>query len=394
MAKLRAGVYARPGKKGTAYQKRFMVNGKKLSVSVTIPNTDDRKLTDILRDTVYPELDRLEQEKRKKIEHGVYKTNDTITVKEYFEDVMIRKQDVGIKDNTVFNYRNVFYCNLDKLIGREKVINIDVRKAQDVFDTILRTKTQGTAERCLGLLHMVFKKAVKQRIIIYNPFDSVEKPKSKKKKTQAIETIHKALTVEQLKELAPYFKKSYQSLLIVFLFCTGLRCGEACALEWSDIDYKNNRIHINKTVSRDINGNLTISSPKTEASERDIPLTDTVKKILEKVREDNERLGYEGDRIFHNRKGGILRTIVMTQTLVFAINKHDEDGNEPIGRRTIHSTRDTWASLAIRSGMTERMVEDCLGHAKHGVGELYAQTYFDDIYAIANKMDFSYLIDP
>ena len=57
------------------------------------------------------------------------------------------------------------------------------------------------------------------------------------------------------------------------------------ALVWSDIDYKQNVIHIPKTVTYDEGGTMSLGNPKSEAGKRDIPLNDTIKGILSSQRE-------------------------------------------------------------------------------------------------------------
>ena len=60
-------------------------------------------------------------------------------------------------------------------------------------------------------------------------------------------------------------------ILFTLLFKTGLRIGEALALTWDDIDFKNKTISINKTTSI-IHGKRIINSPKTKKSIRKIQI--------------------------------------------------------------------------------------------------------------------------
>ena len=49
---------------------------------------------------------------------------------------------------------------------------------------------------------------------------------------------------------------------------------EAAALTWSDIDYKQNVIHVTKTATFNEDNTRTTGTPKSESGKRDIPLND------------------------------------------------------------------------------------------------------------------------
>ena len=59
------------------------------------------------------------------------------------------------------------------------------------------------------------------------------------------------LSIEEQHTLVSYLKKDkfkpYEPLIITLLG-TGMRIGEALGLTWSDIDFKNEQISVNKTL--------------------------------------------------------------------------------------------------------------------------------------------------
>ena len=72
-----------------------------------------------------------------------------------------------------------------------------------------------------------------------------------------------------------------------FSLCTGMRLNEITALKWQDIDYINNVIRVNKTVSWKEGGGIEETLPKSDTSNRDIPMNDTIKKNLADAENQN-----------------------------------------------------------------------------------------------------------
>lgn len=84
-------------------------------------------------------------------------------------------------------------------------------------------------------------------------------------------------------------------LQILFLFETGLRIGECTGLKWTDV--KNGRLYIRRQATNKEVKEWT----KTTNGYRDIPLTDEAKKILELVKEYNNKHGMTAEWIFQSK---------------------------------------------------------------------------------------------
>ena len=61
---------------------------------------------------------------------------------------------------------------------------------------------------------------------------------------------------------------------------TGLRRGEICGLKWQDIDFEENKLHVNRSVSVKRGGGLNIGETKTETGVRCIQLPPSVAELL------------------------------------------------------------------------------------------------------------------
>ncbi|CCY65043.1 putative uncharacterized protein [Prevotella sp. CAG:1124] len=80
---------------------------------------------------------------------------------------------------------------------------------------------------------------------------------------------------------------SFRNLGLYICLCTGMRIGEICALKWCDIDLDTRMISVNRTIERIyvVDGGLratkvVIGRPKTASSRRDIPINNSLLRIL------------------------------------------------------------------------------------------------------------------
>jgi integrase len=71
--------------------------------------------------------------------------------------------------------------------------------------------------------------------------------------------------------------------LFALLVLTGLRRGEALALQWSDVDFNKGMLRVRGTLSR-IDGHLVITEPKTARSRRFVPISQPAERLLRTIR--------------------------------------------------------------------------------------------------------------
>jgi integrase len=95
-------------------------------------------------------------------------------------------------------------------------------------------------------------------------------------------------TIDEQKRVESAAKASGFAEYIAVTLClyTGLRIGEVCGLQYSDIDFIAGTLHVKRTMQRIPNPNgdtktkITFLSPKSAASERTIPLPDFIMALL------------------------------------------------------------------------------------------------------------------
>lgn len=139
---------------------------------------------------------------------------------------------------------------------------------------------------------------------------------------------------------------------ILLALYTGMRIGELCALQWSDITEE--AIHVNKTLQRlrSEKGHtaVMISDPKSHSSNRKIPLPTFLKPYIDQFRQQE---GY----VLSNRTGSYYEPRLLQNKFRKIIK---ECGLEQVN---FHALRHTFATRCIESGFDVKSLSEILGHS-------------------------------
>ena len=214
----------------------------------------------------------------------------------------------------------------------------------------------------LSVINRIFKYAVLMDILDSNPFDKVIKPKSRQTQRKG-----NFLTKEELKEflkLAQNATLSYFFPLVHLMAYTGLRQGEVLALKWSDIDFENKKITVDKTAVR-IKEKQTIQTPKTKNSKRVISIDPTTLSILKSWKKDQIKIYFkngkhfegDGNFIFTNERAEWVHIHNFIRYFKRFIADHK------LKQITPHGLRHTHTSLLFSAGVEPKNISDRLGHS-------------------------------
>jgi integrase len=104
------------------------------------------------------------------------------------------------------------------------------------------------------------------------------------------------ITPEQARQIIHALKDPRHKMLVLVCACTAVRASEACGLRWSDVDWKNDQISINRRWTA-----AQMGEPKTARSKAPVPLHPVLAELLAQYRSISMYAGEE-DYIFPSLK--------------------------------------------------------------------------------------------
>ena len=209
------------------------------------------------------------------------------------------------------------------------------------------------------LISSILSSAVEWQIIRDNPCNRVKAPKVGNPSPKYLDEVQ----ARQLLDLLEDAPMRYRTAVQVLLF-TGLRRGELCGLEWQDIDFEREIIHVMRTSQYLPELGVFEDDTKTETSQRVAKVPRIVMDILRDYKswqaEQRLQVGdqwLDTQRLFTNWNGAPIHP----DTLTNWFHKFVQRNNLP--PISIHSLRHTNATLMISSGTPVTTVARRLGHA-------------------------------
>lgn len=292
--------------------------------------------------------------------------NDTnISVHDYLEywydDYVLR----NLKYNTHKNYRNILDKHIYPYIGGYRLKGIQPSSLQKVIDINFE---KGLSKKTLSIIKTVLNGAFRRAVFPYqyiqqDPTRFISMPKFDERHKVTKEDL-KIITVKDFKILKKTVSPAnpfYIPMMIAFY--TGLRRGEVCGLKWSDINYEDQTITVNRIVIMKDKG-FEEGTPKTQASYRTIGIgNDLVNALkLHRKRQLENKLFY-GQHYIENeyvctKENGELVT-------PYSINWHVQKTRRDTGVEfNFHSFRHTHATLLLESGAKIKAIQERLGHSR------------------------------
>lgn len=355
--------------------------------------------TDVLhkRRSIYakdlPELREKEREVIKDLEDGMdVHMRSTMTLNDAFD---LYFSDRGeLKHATKLCYQYLYDHYVRPLLGRKLLSKIrysDVRK----FYLIL-AKEAGLSKKTIGMLHSLLtqtmKAAVRDNILRTNPAENAMSDLAKRVQWD----VHKrhALTEEQQTAFMRHVMKKPEfacwATMFTVMLGTGCRIGEVLGLRWDDIDFENKVISIDHSLLyRRLDSGTSgfyVSTPKTAAGKRTIPMMSAVEQAFLRERECQEERnrrngnhrspvvdGYTNFVFTKEKKRPLYRASLVNiaiRNIVDSYNQEEaraacREGRPPnlLPDFTCHHLRHTFCTRFCENETNMKVIQDIMGHA-------------------------------
>lgn len=249
------------------------------------------------------------------------------------------------KPSTYIKYRLLYFNHIQALF-RDACLS-------DMTDAFVQERLSGQFSESVHksiycILNQILRFASAQYAFIM--------PVLKRSALDARSTPVKVLAKSEQKKLMQVIYSQMDCFKMAVLMClfTGLRLGELCALKWSDIDFENKILTVNRTVQRlyaeghETKTILKEMIPKSPYSQREIPLASAALELFTTF-QNNKEYVFGGDKPLEPKR------------LQYHFKKMLKEAS--LSDNHFHILRHTFSTNCIEGGTDVKSLSEILGHS-------------------------------
>lgn len=278
----------------------------------------------------------------------------------------------SVEPTTLNGYKGVVNGRMTDYFQNKKITlqNIKPKHIQEFYQYLLDEGLSGnTVKHYHANIRKALQYAMKTDIILSNPADKVDLPKIEEYKP-------KFYTSDEVKILLNEVIGTKLEIPVMIDCFYGFRRSEVIGLKWSAVDFENDTITINHTITQS-NGKLIIrDKTKTKSSKRSLPLEPIVKSFLLELKEKQEKNkelcgdSYNQEYLEYicvDNCGNLIRLDYVTETFLKLLKK------KKLKIIRFHDLRHTCASILLKNGANMKEIQAWLGHSNYNTtANLYA----------------------
>ncbi len=289
---------------------------------------------------------------------GMLVTGPQLTVKKYMEYWLEEIHKPTLRLGSYIRYRTRVNKHILPTLGH---LQLQKLTADHIRMLYAQKTREGLAPATIRTIHSVLHKALEDALradyVHRNVCDLVSPPRLTRRESHA-------LTHDQAQKLLNTAKGHRIEVLLAVALATGMREGELLSLRWSDIDFANSSLSIQRTVSFYPKHGFVENEPKTAQGRRRVVLPQIIVEMLKQhqIRQDERRkeLGkrwHEHSLVFPNTIGK-FQSVQHLTTLFDKLIK-----NAGLPDMHFHDLRHSAATILLSMGIHPKVVQELLGHS-------------------------------
>ncbi len=323
-------------KKGNAYYVVFWMRD---------PETDKQKQKWIKAGSTRKEAEAKYVELAPEANERTYKELKKATFEEFSKIWLKSYVERRTKPSTTRSYRDAINNQFVPRFGKMRLTEIDFDVIQGYLTERETEVKPKTVINEIVPLKLMFKHAVRWGYLKSSPAEYVERPRVEKEEMEI-------LNPDEIRLLLAKAKPEYRTLFLMAVL-TGLRRGELIGLQWGDIDWVHNQIHVRRSYC---GTSKTLQSPKTKNARRKVDMTPTLVHELKEHKLSCPK--GELDLVYPNSEGDILDPDNMIKRGFLPALREAK-----IRTVRFHDLRHTNVSLRIEQGQNLVYISRQIGHA-------------------------------
>lgn len=289
-----------------------------------------------------------------------------LTVRKYLNDWMETYCEPKLRENTLLGYKRNVDGHIIPALGNIELQKLTVTQ----IDKFYAAKQEngrldgrgGLSQRSILYIHRVLCQALDHAVckgLIQRNVakDATVRPKKIKK------FKHNIYSIDELRILLIAVKDTYMEVAIALGGICGMRRGEVLGLRWSDVDFDNAIINISQQLIP-VNKSMKFTTTKTEESERNLPVGNSVMDILKRryafQQMQKELLGEhfkDANVVVCDDDGALIHPSNFSARFSDVLKRH---GMKHI---RFHDLRHSCATLMLEKGVDIKSISNYLGHS-------------------------------
>ena len=307
-----------------------------------------------------------------------------VTLSDFIEQHYYKRIEMRLSPNTVRFYTSVIEQCILPSFGKLRLCDISSAHLQALIDYLATSGSRAdesqseplsasTVKRYATVFSSVmteaFKMGLVEKDVLHKQY--IEYPKIYKKQIQAYDDDEAKTFFEGLLNEHP----KVRALLLTSLLL-GLRRGEVVGLMWSDIDFKNNCLTVNRSAYKVKGQPQSVKMPKSKNSIRTVYFPEIYAEALREWMEIQDRDRRAAGRgwkeqgfVFTNEVGNMINIYLLSELC----SKYEVKCG--LRHLKLHGLRHTCGSLMIKNGVDIETVKSVFGHESIRTTQQYLSSY-------------------